>query len=170
MRPRALLFDEPTSALDPESSREVLTVMRELAEQDVTMVVVTHEMRFAENVSDRVLFMESGRVIESGPAEKVFNDPTSPRARSFFAEGVARVNRPQAGVEYTDTAGFIDLVRLIGTLHPHRNPFSSDEIVTEIESGLLEPVIARGPVFRVVDRHPPRSGRARPRPCPGRRA
>lgn len=88
MRPRALLFDEPTSALDPESSREVLAVMRELAEQGVTMVVVTHEMRFARNVSDRVLFMDGGTVVESGTAEKVFLRPESQRAKEFFADAL----------------------------------------------------------------------------------
>jgi len=85
MKPKALLFDEPTSALDPESSREVLTVMRELAQQGTTMVVVTHEMQFAQNVSDRVLFMEGGKAIEMGPAEDVFFRASSPRAREFFS-------------------------------------------------------------------------------------
>lgn len=85
MKPKALLFDEPTSALDPESSREVLAVMRELAQQGTTMVVVTHEMQFAQNVSDRVLFMEAGKAIETGRAEEVFFHASSPRAREFFS-------------------------------------------------------------------------------------
>ncbi|SAL44205.1 arginine ABC transporter ATP-binding protein [Caballeronia arvi] len=88
MRPRALLFDEPTSALDPEASREVLSVMKELAQQGTTMVVVTHEMKFALNVSDRVLFMESGRAIETGTAEDMFYRAKSPRARAFFAQAL----------------------------------------------------------------------------------
>ncbi|CAM5196336.1 General L-amino acid transport system ATP-binding protein OS=Castellaniella defragrans OX=75697 GN=HNR28_002710 PE=3 SV=1 [Castellaniella defragrans] len=86
MKPKALLFDEPTSALDPESSREVLSVMRELAQQGTTMVVVTHEMQFALNVSDRVMFMESGKSIESGSADDMFHRAKSERARQFFAQ------------------------------------------------------------------------------------
>ncbi|MEX4004423.1 amino acid ABC transporter ATP-binding protein [Paraburkholderia sp. EG285A] len=88
MKPRALLFDEPTSALDPEASREVLSVMKELAQQGTTMVVVTHEMKFALNVSDRILFMEAGRAIESGSAEDMFYRAKSPRAKEFFAQAL----------------------------------------------------------------------------------
>ncbi|OBR46314.1 hypothetical protein A6456_29665 [Paraburkholderia tropica] len=88
MKPRALLFDEPTSALDPEASREVLSVMKELAQQGTTMVVVTHEMKFALNVSDRILFMEAGKAIESGSAEDMFYRAKSARARAFFAQAL----------------------------------------------------------------------------------
>lgn len=86
MKPRALLFDEPTSALDPEASHEVLAVMRELAQQGTTMVVVTHEMQFAQNVSDRVLFMEGGRAIEMGASKDMFQRASSSRARAFFSQ------------------------------------------------------------------------------------
>ena len=88
MKPKALLFDEPTSALDPEASREVLSVMKELAQQGTTMVVVTHEMKFALNVSDRILFMEGGKAIESGASEDMFYRAKSPRARAFFAQAL----------------------------------------------------------------------------------
>ncbi|SIT38335.1 Arginine transport ATP-binding protein ArtM [Paraburkholderia ribeironis] len=88
MRPRALLFDEPTSALDPEASREVLSVMKELAQQGTTMVVVTHEMKFALNVSDRILFMEAGKAIETGTSQDMFYRAKSPRARAFFAQAL----------------------------------------------------------------------------------
>lgn len=85
MQPRALLFDEPTSALDPESSREVLSVMRELVELGTTMVIVTHEMNFARQVSDKVLFMEAGKAVEEGPPEQLFNHATTARAQRFFS-------------------------------------------------------------------------------------
>lgn len=91
MKPRALLFDEPTSALDPEASREVLFVMKELAQQGTTMVVVTHEMKFALNVSDRVLFMEAGKAVESGTSEDMFYRAKSPRAKEFFAQALDHI-------------------------------------------------------------------------------
>ena len=79
-----MLFDEPTSALDPELGLEVLAVMRELAESGMTMIVVTHEMHFAENVSDRVLIMADGQIIEQGPSAAVMRNPQSERARRFL--------------------------------------------------------------------------------------
>ncbi|SKA29865.1 amino acid ABC transporter ATP-binding protein [Consotaella salsifontis] len=85
MDPKLMLFDEPTSALDPELVGEVLAVMKDLAADGMTMVVVTHEMAFAREVCDRVAFMDDGRVVECGPPNEVFNNPTSERARSFFA-------------------------------------------------------------------------------------
>lgn len=88
MKPKALLFDEPTSALDPEASREVLSVMRELAQQGTTMVVVTHEMQFALNASDRIVFMEGGKAIESGSADEMFRRAKTPRARAFFSQAL----------------------------------------------------------------------------------
>ncbi|WP_156030336.1 amino acid ABC transporter ATP-binding protein [Thiomonas sp. FB-Cd] len=88
MKPKALLFDEPTSALDPEASREVLSVMRELAQQGTTMVVVTHEMQFALSASDRIVFMEGGSAIESGRADDMFHRAKSPRARAFFSQAL----------------------------------------------------------------------------------
>ena len=85
MNPQIMLFDEPTSALDPEIVGEVLEVMRKLAEGGMTMVVVTHEMAFAKNVSDRVVFMDQGVIAEQGAPEKIFGDPEQPRTREFLA-------------------------------------------------------------------------------------
>jgi polar amino acid transport system ATP-binding protein len=84
MNPKALLFDEPTSALDPELVSEVLRVMRELAEEGRTMVVVTHEMGFARSVADRVVFIDQGRIVEQGDPEQVFAHPQHERTRSFL--------------------------------------------------------------------------------------
>ncbi|MCV2873063.1 amino acid ABC transporter ATP-binding protein [Defluviimonas sp. WL0050] len=84
MEPRIMLFDEPTSALDPEMINEVLDVMVELAGTGMTMVVVTHEMGFARKVADRMVFMESGRIVEVAPPAKFFSDPDSDRARLFL--------------------------------------------------------------------------------------
>jgi len=83
MDPKIILFDEPTSALDPELVHEVLEIMVQLAREGMTMVVVTHEMNFARNVSDRVLFMENGRIVKDGTPEQLFNDP-SPRIAQFL--------------------------------------------------------------------------------------
>lgn len=82
--PLVMLFDEPTSALDPEVGTEVLAVMRQLAEDGMTMLVVTHEMRFAQNVSDRVLVMVDGRIIEEGPPEVVLTSPRQERTQRFL--------------------------------------------------------------------------------------
>lgn len=84
MKPKAILFDEPTSALDPEMVAEVLSVMRSLAKDDMTMIVVTHEMGFAREVADRVVFMAEGRVVESGAARDVLDFPKSARAQAFL--------------------------------------------------------------------------------------
>jgi general L-amino acid transport system ATP-binding protein len=84
MRPKAMLFDEPTSALDPEMIKEVLDVMVELAEEGMTMVVVTHEMGFARTVADRIVFMDQGEIVESAPAEEFFAAPQTERARMFL--------------------------------------------------------------------------------------
>jgi ABC-type polar amino acid transport system ATPase subunit len=84
MNPKAMLFDEPTSALDPELVGEVLRVMRELAEEGRTMVVVTHEMGFARSVADRVVFVDGGRIIEEGEPEQVFTQPQNERTRTFL--------------------------------------------------------------------------------------
>ena len=86
MRPKAMLFDEPTSALDPEMIKEVLDVMRDLASEGMTMVVVTHEMGFAREVAHRVLFMDVGVVIEDRPAPEFFADPREERTRQFLAK------------------------------------------------------------------------------------
>lgn len=83
--PKIMLFDEPTSALDPELGLEVLTVMRELADEGMTMIVVTHEMHFAEEVSDRVLVMAEGVILEQGPSAEVMRSPHHPRVRKFLS-------------------------------------------------------------------------------------
>ena len=84
MDPKVILFDEPTSALDPEMVGEVLDVMKSLANEGMTMVVVTHEMGFAREVADRVIFMDAGRVIEEGSPEDFFNNPKSERTQTFL--------------------------------------------------------------------------------------
>ena len=84
MKPKVMLFDEPTSALDPEMVGEVLEVMKELAQEGMTMVVVTHEMGFARNVSNQVVFMEHGVVVEQGPAKEIFTAPREERTRAFL--------------------------------------------------------------------------------------
>ncbi len=86
MRPKVMLFDEPTSALDPEMVGEVLEVMKELANEGMTMVVVTHEMGFAREVGDRVLFMDWGRIVEQGTPEQIFTNPQNPRLQDFLAK------------------------------------------------------------------------------------
>lgn len=85
MKPQVLLFDEPTSALDPELVNEVLVVMRELAEEGRTMLIVTHEMRFAKEVSNQVVFLHEGKIEEMGTPAQVFDAPKSPRVREFMA-------------------------------------------------------------------------------------
>ena len=84
MQPRAILFDEPTSALDPELVGEVLAVMRTLANEGMTMLVVTHEMAFAREVADRVIFIDRGRIVEQGPARDVLTAPQNERTRDFL--------------------------------------------------------------------------------------
>ena len=84
MNPEVLLFDEPTSALDPEMVGEVLTVIRDLAKSGLTMLVVTHEMSFAKDVSHRVLFMDDGLIVEDAPPAEIFTNPKQPRTREFL--------------------------------------------------------------------------------------
>ncbi|MBQ3108400.1 MAG: amino acid ABC transporter ATP-binding protein, partial [Clostridia bacterium] len=84
MDPEILCFDEPTSALDPELTGEVLKVIRSLAEEHMTMVVVTHEMLFAREVSDKVIFMDDGIILDSGTPEQVFFNPTKERTKQFL--------------------------------------------------------------------------------------
>ncbi len=86
MNPPLLLFDEPTSALDPEMVSEVLLVIRDLAHQGQTLVIVTHEMGFAREVADRILFMDHGRVLERATPTDFFERPQHPRARKFLAD------------------------------------------------------------------------------------
>ncbi|HAM80124.1 amino acid ABC transporter ATP-binding protein [Ornithinibacillus bavariensis] len=86
MRPKIMLFDEPTSALDPEMVKEVLDVMKQLAEEGMTMVVVTHEMGFAREVGDRVFFMDGGIIVEEGTPEEVYGQPKSARTQDFLSK------------------------------------------------------------------------------------
>jgi len=86
MEPDVMLFDEPTSALDPEMVGEVLDVMKELAHEGMTMVVVTHEMGFAREVGDRVVFMDSGKILEQGTPSEIFDNPRNPRLKDFLAK------------------------------------------------------------------------------------
>ena len=85
MEPDIMCFDEPTSALDPEITGEVLNVIQQLAEDDVTMVIVTHEMNFAKEVADRVIFMDKGKIVEEGTPEEIFGNPKSERLKDFLS-------------------------------------------------------------------------------------
>lgn len=86
MHPKVMLFDEPTSALDPELIKEVLDVMKSLAQEGMTMVVVTHEMGFAREVADRIIFMDEGKIIEEAPTQAFFNSPSIERIQQFLAK------------------------------------------------------------------------------------
>jgi general L-amino acid transport system ATP-binding protein len=86
MRPRIMLFDEPTSALDPEMIKEVLDTMIELADDGMTMIVVSHEMGFARQVADRVIFMDEGQIVEQNEPEEFFNNPKSERTKLFLSQ------------------------------------------------------------------------------------
>ena len=101
--PRIMLFDEPTSALDPELVDEVLAVLRDVARSGVTMVVVTHEMEFARQMGDRVVFMDAGRVVEQGTADQIFNHPQSDRLKAFLsrfrAQGASRPDQAMDSAE-----------------------------------------------------------------------
>ena len=85
MKPEILFFDEPTSALDPELTGEILKVIRQLAEEHMTMVIVTHEINFAKNVSDRIIFMADGVIVEEGPAAELVENPKNERTKTFLA-------------------------------------------------------------------------------------
>lgn len=86
MKPKAILFDEPTSALDPEMVKEVLDVMKNLASEGMTMIVVTHEMGFAREVGDRVVFMDGGFIVEEGTPEEIFGNPQNERTKAFLGK------------------------------------------------------------------------------------
>ena len=86
MNPKILFFDEPTSALDPELTNEILAVIKELAKVHMTMVIVTHEMNFARDVSNRIIFMEDGYIVEEGDAQEVINNPQNVRTREFISK------------------------------------------------------------------------------------
>ena len=86
MKPKVMLFDEPTSALDPEMVGEVLEIMRELANDNMTMIVVTHEMGFAREVASRVLFMDGGNIVEQGTPQELFSNPKEKRTQDFLSK------------------------------------------------------------------------------------
>lgn len=86
MEPRIMLFDEPTSALDPEMVGEVLQVMKDLAKEGMTMIIVTHEMGFAKEVADRVIFMDEGFIVEQGTPDELFNNPKNERTQAFLSK------------------------------------------------------------------------------------
>ena len=86
MKPKVMLFDEPTSALDPEMVNEVLDVMKQLAFEGMTMVVVTHEMGFAREVADRVVFMDGGYIVEEGKPAEIFSNPKNERTKAFLGK------------------------------------------------------------------------------------
>ena len=86
MNPKVMLFDEPTSALDPEMVGEVLDIMKDLAREGMTMVVVTHEMGFAREVGDRIIFMDGGNVVEEGSPEEIFGNPQNDRTKDFLGK------------------------------------------------------------------------------------
>jgi ABC-type polar amino acid transport system ATPase subunit len=94
MEPKVLMFDEPTSALDPELVGEVLAVMEELAHEGSTMIVVTHEMSFAREAADRVIFMEEGVIVEEGPADQILDEPRDKRTRAFLRRSSSRPDQP----------------------------------------------------------------------------
>ena len=102
MEPKVMLFDEPTSALDPELVGEVLTVMRKLAEDGMTMVVVTHEMGFARELADRVVFMDSGVIVEDGPPEQVIGSPVHERTQVFLRRVLRTGDTGNSGKERGD--------------------------------------------------------------------
>jgi ABC-type polar amino acid transport system ATPase subunit len=107
MEPKVLMFDEPTSALDPELIGEVLKVMEDLAHEGTTMIVVTHEMQFAREAADRVVFMEDGDIVEQGPPEQVLDDPRDPRTQQFLrrflkGDGAAARHGPVAAEPQPD--------------------------------------------------------------------
>jgi len=86
MNPKVMLFDEPTSALDPEMVGEVLDLIKQVADEGMTMVIVTHEMGFAREVATRVLFMDEGRIVEENTPEEIFNNPQHPRTKEFLSK------------------------------------------------------------------------------------
>lgn len=85
LNPQVVLFDEPTSALDPELVQEVLKVIKSVADENITMIIVTHEMSFAHQISDKVIFMDQGHIVESGTAKQIFDHPQKPRTQQFLA-------------------------------------------------------------------------------------
>lgn len=91
MEPKIMLFDEPTSALDPEITNEVLKVIKSLADEGMTMIIVTHEMYFAKNISDRIIFMDKGIIAEEGSPKQIFENPQNPRTKEFIASFASQI-------------------------------------------------------------------------------
>jgi ABC-type polar amino acid transport system ATPase subunit len=114
MEPKVMLFDEPTSALDPELIGEVLNVMEDLAHEGMTMIVVTHEMHFAHEAADRVVFMEEGRVVEQGPPEQVLVEPKDDRTKQFLRRFL---ERPSSRKPPADAESVASLPSSVGTPH-----------------------------------------------------
>lgn len=99
MEPKVLMFDEPTSALDPELIGEVLNVMEELAHEGTTMIVVTHEMHFAREAADRVVYMDAGQIVESGPPDQILNDPQDQRTKHFLRRFLTQSDNASAAAD-----------------------------------------------------------------------
>jgi len=102
MKPEVMLFDEPTSALDPEVKEDVLGVMRKLAYEGMTMLVITHEISFARDIADRIIFMDAGKVVESGPAKVLCSQPREPRTIEFLSKLLPRSPKVKAAVKVPD--------------------------------------------------------------------
>jgi polar amino acid transport system ATP-binding protein len=128
MNPDLMLFDEPTSALDPELVGEVLAVMKGLAQEGMTMMVVTHEMAFARDVADRVVFMDGGYVVEEGPAEQVIGNPQNERTKAFMFR-VLHPTEVNEGDEYEVRTEVLDVT------HDVERPMKDPAIDTRMNSG-----------------------------------
>lgn len=150
MNPDAILFDEPTSALDPTMVSEVLAVIRKLSQQGITMLIVTHEMDFARDVSNRVLYMDEGRIYEEGPPEQIFERPRLEKTRMF-------INRTSRSIHSIQSKDY-DIYALIGELEtfcdkrlvPHKPRFYLLMMVEEVLQ-LLKPSLSHGPIDLEVD-------------------
>ena len=140
MEPKVMLFDEPTSALDPEMVGEVLDVMKDLAKNGMTMVVVTHEMRFARDVASRVLFLEGGRIAEEGTPQEVFGNPKCDRLKEFL--GKVEVAGMRKDILADDKVDLDEAKRLLATL----NRFKGDAGATSALRLALEGAIADGQI------------------------
>ena len=137
LHPDILCFDEPTSALDPELTGEVLRVLRDLADRKTTMIIVTHEMHFARDVADRIMFMDGGVVVEEGPARQLIDHPQEERTKQFWRTtlnktgyGPPRSGRAFCAIHAENTtirAGFIYILRIFGKLASEKADFSKDE-------------------------------------------
>ena len=137
MDPVCMLFDEPTSALDPEMINEVLDVMVELAQDGMTMMVVTHEMGFARKVADRVIFVEGGRILEDSPKEEFFEHPKSERTRHFLSKILSHWMQPVS----VERPPLKTLLSSAGDVEPGKTPQG-------IRPGLKNPLIKETPSFQ----------------------